>query len=177
MACARAATRPIGHHDIRLSSEVKLRLIEENPTARTSVALAERSAQLGAELRRRTRMRHGRTGLRVQDATDNFGHQVPRRREHVRIRRAAFRRVAHGPTLPRDLPDPDLETSTPTTPITPTATQTSTQVHAGGGRLGALGGPSSTSRTLRRSVLGVIGFCRNAMPESSTPWCTTEFSV
>jgi hypothetical protein len=37
--------------------------------------------------------------------------------------------------------------------------------------------PSRTSRSLRSNANGVNGLGRKAMPASSTPWCTMEFSV
>jgi hypothetical protein len=36
--------------------------------------------------------------------------------------------------------------------------------------LNACGGESSTSRTLQTSASEVIGFCKRATPESTTPW-------
>ena len=75
--------------------KVKLRLVENDPTARAALAAIEGPVELRAEARRCARVFRSGSRLRVEDAGDDLGHDVLRRGENVVVRRAPLGGITH----------------------------------------------------------------------------------
>ena len=86
--------RQIGDQNIVV--QMKLRLVEDDPSAGTTAAAIERTVEMAPQSGCGACVRDARTRLGVQNAVDDLGDNTSGCREDILVGSAALRRAGHG---------------------------------------------------------------------------------